>query len=90
MINPDSEKVRHDIKTLVDLLRPYLLINDGTKFIRLRNVPIARNIRGNPLIELTDLIDAVWDAHAGVKLRPGFIPPIDPETNREKVQQTVE
>jgi hypothetical protein len=48
----------------------------------LDGVEIPQDKHGCHLIELTHLIDAIWDAFDGCKELG--IPPIDPETNREK------
>jgi hypothetical protein len=76
-------KVHDDCAALENLLRPYTLIGKyRCRYVRIRGVEIPQDKHNVHLIELTHLIDAIWDAATGCKELG--IPPIDPETNREK------
>jgi hypothetical protein len=85
-MKPDekAEEARKDIALLEALLLRYVLRKGKVRYHRLRNVKIQRDERGAPLIDLTDIIDAVWNAAIGFQQ----IPPIDPKTNREVARRS--
>jgi hypothetical protein len=79
--DPETTGLREDVARLEAILRPYTLIKNRTRYLRLRAVEIPTDRRGAHLIELTHLIDALWDAALGCETLA--IPAIDPTTNRE-------
>jgi hypothetical protein len=81
----EASETHQDVALLERLLLPYVLQKGRVRYLRLRNVEIQRDKRGAPLIDLIDIINAVWDAAIGFRQ----IPPIDPKTNREVAPEAV-
>jgi hypothetical protein len=80
----DSAKIHQDCATLERLLLPYTILHRyRVKCLRLRPVEIPTDKRGCHLIEVTHLLDALWDAAQGLRCPEVNIPSIDPETHRE-------
>src|SRR5215472_15031626 len=79
-----GEKIHQDCADLERLLLPYtLLARYRTRYLRLRPVEIPTDKRGCHLVEITHLLDAIWDAADGLRIEGLTIPPIDPATHRE-------
>jgi hypothetical protein len=55
-----------DTVAIEEILNRYAIIKNRIRYLRLRDVALARDESGSVIIELADLIDAIWDA-ASVK-----------------------